>query len=230
MKKYFLLLLSVFFLSPTFALCNFGTMQPALVYSAVPGATLEAKVYIYNLYGDRITHVKVSSVSVPEGWTYSFEPEASYVTYSISGQETQIYENLAVEPMGQTNDTSKYEGVEYLQSPSVMGMYIPAKVIKMKLDVPSNVPLWKTYDFSFTLDGWCLADQPGSVSTLQQRTFDFRVKTVALEFYEQRVSSPWEIIGQYAVYIAIVGAVLITIVVLVILRKMGKLIIKVEIK
>ena len=63
-----------------------------------------------------------------------------------------------------------------------------------------------------------------------QRDFDFQVRTVALEYFEERVVSPFEFLQQYAIYIAFVSALAITIIVLFVLRKMGKLIIKVEVK
>ncbi len=232
MKKYLLpLLLFAFFLTPVSAgSCNFGTMQPVIGFTAVPGATLEARINIYNPYGDSILHTKVNSVIVPDGWTYEFEPALSYVTYAIPGGTTDIEENVAVDPMPPTNDTSKYTNVEYLPSPAQIGFFIPSKVLTLRLDVPSNTILWKTFDFSFSVTGWCVDDAPGTVSVQQERDFKFQVKTVALEYYETRVVSIWETIGQYAIYIAVVLAIVITLVVLFVLRKMGKLIIKVEVK
>jgi preprotein translocase subunit Sec61beta len=233
MRRLLFPLLILLFLCPVSAqVCNLGTMQPVTGYSAVPGATLEAKVYIYNLYGEKILHVLVDpdTIIMPQGWTYTFEPEASYVTYNIPGGTTQVYENLDVEPMAATNDTSLYQDVEYLTSPSMIGYYIPAKVLTLKLDIPTTAPLWKTYDFSFSVRGWCTSDSPGAVGASQQRDFNFQVRTVALEYFEERVVSPLELLAQYAVYIALVVAIVITLIVLFVLRKMGKLIIKVEVK
>ena len=237
MRKYILSLVVLSFaFSPVFAsVCNFGTMQPVIAFSAVPGATLEAKVYIYNLYGERTLHALVNeeSIMIPDGWTYSFEPAASYITYNVPGGTTDVYENIAVEPMIAVNDTSEYAGVpniEFLPSPSMIGYYIPTKVLTLKLDIPSTTSLWKTYDFGFTMQGWCVADSPGTVSVSQERDFDFQVRTVALEYFEERVYSPWETLGQYALYIALVAAIGITLIVVFVLRKMGKLIIRVEVK
>ena len=147
--------------------------------------------------------------------------------YAITGMSQQF-----PKPTGAVNDTSVYDGEdwEFLLSPAQIGYYIPSRVITLKLDVPSDSPLWKTYDFSFDLKGWCVGDSPGTVSVSQERTFNFQVRTVALEYYEQRMDSPWEILGQYAIYIAIVGAIGITLLAIFLLRKMGKLIIKVELK
>jgi len=231
MKKINVLIALSFLLAGTsFGLCNFGTMQPVLAYSTTLGSTVTSKIYLYNLYGDRITHVVVKSFNAPEGWNVTFEPAKDDYLYSIPGGTTSILENLGVEPMGRTNNTEEIEGVEYIVDPVNVGYYIPAKPLVLRIQVPRDADLWKTYDVLFTLTGWCTADSPGSVAVTQERDFSIRIRTVALEYFEQRVVNFWEVVKQYSLYIAIVCALIVTIVVVLILKKMGKLIIKVELK
>ncbi len=226
--------LMFFLLGASFSLCNFGTMQPVSTYSAVPGATLYIEVYVYNIYGDQTVHTLVDSVNAPNGWEVSFEPEASYVTYEIPGGTTQIYENLDVPPMGKVTQEEygkvSMEGLTYLPDPVTPGYYIPAKKLRMIVEIPSDAELWKTYQLSFTLKAWCTGGAPENIAVEQNREFRFLVKTVVPEYFERKVVTFWDYLRQNALYVALASALVITLLSIYILRRMGKLIIKVEIK
>ena len=66
------------------AACSLGANPLSLDARAIPGQTVVATWNLYNLHGDRTTHVKLSIVESPD-WKISFEPELHNASYSVMG-------------------------------------------------------------------------------------------------------------------------------------------------
>ncbi|MEM3488046.1 MAG: hypothetical protein QXO75_00025 [Nitrososphaerota archaeon] len=209
-------------------------MQPVLAYSAAPGAIINAKIYLYNLYGTYPTHVLFNVTTAPPNWVININPPARNVIYEIPGGTTTIFENVGVEQMDRVNETpaTPPEGIEYIRDPVKIGMFIPAKVVYVNIEVPNNAELWKTYDIKISASAWCTGGAPGTVGATQSRDFNFQVKVVPTEYYERaQVKVGWiEFLRQNAILVALIVAIIVVILIIFVLKRMGKLILKVELK
>jgi hypothetical protein len=166
---------------------NFGTMQEETGINIEPGETYTTKIYVYNIYGNRITHVTFTVTQAPQDWDIVLEPEVHTITTNISGELVTVEENLYAEPTSPVGEIpeSVPEGMEYLQAGGVEG-YIPAKVLKVTIKVPESAPLGKTYTITVNAKATWLG-QGGMVVLSQDRNFDFTVKTVTRKFTEEIV-------------------------------------------
>ena len=228
----FILLFTIF--SVSFAQCDFGTMQPVLAYSAAPGAIINAKIYFYNLYGSYPTHVLLNVSVAPQNWKIAINPTAENRVYEIPGGTTTIFENFGVEQMDRVNEipSKPPEGIEYIRDPVKIGYYIPSKVAYINIEVPTNAELWKTYEIKISASAWCTGGAPGTVGATQSRDFNFQVKIVPTEYYERpRITMGLaDILRQNAIIVALIIAIVAVILIIFILKRMGKLILKVELK
>ncbi len=187
-----ILVLLILFLSPVYAqgeapTYNFGTMQAEKAVNIEPGESHTAKIYVYNIYGNRITHVRFSVVEAPEGWDIELEPELHTVTTNISGELVTVEENLFAEPtstVAQPPDLIP-EGMEYLQAGDVEGL-IPSKVLKVIITPPKSAPLGGTHKITVNAKATWLG-QGGMVVLSQDRNFDFTVRTMQEKFTEEIV-------------------------------------------
>lgn len=161
---------------------NFGSMQADKELNMAPGETAITKLYFYNIYGNRITHVSLSVGEAPENWGISFEPLLHETMVSISGVPTTIEENLYVEPSEAVEEipATVPEGIEYISSP--VG-YIGAKPVKVKIKVPANEKFGKYKVTINALAEWL--GQAGSVAFKQSRSFDYTVTVASKEFTEE---------------------------------------------
>lgn len=151
---------------------------------AIPGQTVFASWNLYNLYGDRTTHVKLSATGAPSDWKISFEPELHEATYSVMGVVQTIKENVALEltPVVKTKPETIPEGTDYVKHPKEEG-YIPVKVVKIYIEVPEDAELWKEHNLIFTATGSCFTE-PGAVVPAIATQLKLKVKTISEEFTE----------------------------------------------
>lgn len=187
MKKRIILVIVVSFLflpSIVNAVCSLGANPLSASAKAIPGQTVVAIWNFYNLYGDRITHVKINQTEGPE-WKITFEPELHTATYEVIGVIQTIEENVAIEPTSIVEEIPETipEGMDYVKHPKEEG-YIPVKPVKIYIEVPENAEIWKDYDFRFEAIGNCFME-PGAAVPGVATQFDLSVKTVTKEFKEE---------------------------------------------
>lgn len=190
MKKYFTVALIILILgsfsvvsAQEAAKYNFGSMQAAKELSISPGDEVETKLYFYNVYGNRITHITLFVSQAPEGWEIELEPELHNTTVDIAGITVNVTENLYVMPSTATDTIPADipEGIEYISSS--VG-YIGAKSVKIKIKVPEDEEIGKEFNITISASAEWLG-QTGAVAIKQSRDFDYIVTTVAGEFYEE---------------------------------------------
>ncbi len=170
--------------APTY---NFGTMQAEKAINIEPGQSHTANIYVYNIYGNRITHVKFSVASAPEGWDVRLDPGLHTVTTNISGELISVEENLFAEPTDTlpAKPDSPPEGVEYLEAGGVDG-FIPAKVLNVVITPPKSAGLGESHTITINAKATWLG-QGGMVILSQDRNFDFTVRTMQEKFTEEIV-------------------------------------------
>lgn len=216
--------------------CGLGTMQPVKGFVALPGSTVETKLYFYNLYDTLTTHVLLTLTDAPPGWGVEIEPPARDVVYQTPFGDVTVLENIDVPLTPKTpNCESTLTGYELIKDTVTPGTCIPAKVIYVKIRVPQNVEIGKTYEIKLTATGRCLSPQVGNVFTSQVREFTFQVKPVLSgEFYEIRRETGgfniWDFIAQNALLFSILLGIVCAIVIVILLRMMGKLVIEIKLK
>jgi len=192
MKKYLIILSILLILVSTVSAqeppkYNFGSMQPAKELSVSPGDSITTKLYFYNIYGNRITHISLSVSKAPEDWDISFDPPLHTTTVNISGIMTEVTENLFVEPSEALEEIPETipEGIEYISSS--VG-YIGAKPVLITISVPEDEKLGKSFNITISASAEWLG-QTGAVAIKQSRDFDFTVKVVPKEFKEEIVTT-----------------------------------------
>lgn len=160
---------------------NFASLQIDHAVSVSPGNSTVTKLYFYNIFGNRITHVKLSISEFPQGYTVTMAPAVHQQPYSVAGTTVFVEENLFAEPtprdsLPQTkpNDTAD---VEYIQAPSISG-WIPAKPVKITISAPPGAPIGQTGTVKVIGTANWLGNA-GTVSLNQEREFTFTVTTVA---------------------------------------------------
>ena len=169
---------------------SLGTMQPNNNYRASPGDDLVLKFYIFNAYGNRISHITLSVTNNPDNLEVVLPPLETK-TWNISGILTPIEENLYVEPMPllDAKPTNPLPGIEYLKSPNISGV-IPAKPVNFTVKIPSDSPLGVRYAVTITaLAKWY--GETGSAQVSQARPFAYSI-LVASKNYSESIYEPEE--------------------------------------
>ena len=162
---------------------NFGSAQSAKELTIAPGGEVTTKLYFYNIYGNRITHISLSVGEAPENWDITIEPALHETTVSVSGVPTTVEENLFVEPgsdVAESIPDDVPEGVEYISSP--VG-FVGAKPVLIKIKVPSDEKLGTAANVR--IDGiasWL--GQTGTAAITQGRSFEYTVTVASAEFSE----------------------------------------------
>ncbi len=180
-------LLSMSVLSQEEAKYNFGSAQQTSKLTVSPGATVSTKLYFYNVFGNRITHISLSAEELPKGWSVTFDPLLHDVTVNISGVMTTIEENLNVEPPSdvfETKPETAPEGIEFISSP--IG-YIGAKPVVVTFSMPETERLGTSHNITIIGTAEYLG-QTGTAAIKQTRGFDYAITVVAEEFTEEIVS------------------------------------------
>ena len=164
---------------------NFGTMQAAKELNVNPGAEIITKLYFYNIYGNRATHIKLEIGEAPENWIIELNPSVKSVDYDVAGTITTVDENLYVEVSEAVDEIPSIipEGIEYISSS--VG-YVGANLIEIKITVPADEE-YGTYDLRVDASAFWLG-QLGSVAIQQSRSFDYKINVVSEVFYEKPVT------------------------------------------
>jgi len=175
---------------------NFGSMQPAKEFTVNPGDVSFVKIYFYNIFGTKDTHVSLSAASAPEGWNVTIDPPKQKKEYIVAGVPLTSEENLCLNPpdnkwcvldenLPPGNPVSEKpavipEGMEYIQAAGVNG-YIPVVVAKIRFNVPENVTVGRGYGIKINaVASWF--GKVGAVALTQERDFDFTITPVAKEY------------------------------------------------
>ncbi len=161
---------------------NFGSMQPAKEFSVSAGDVIITKLYFYNIYGNKITHISLSA-EAPKNWVVTMDPPLHNTTVSIGGITTTVTENLYVEPSNATDTIPEVipEGIEYISSS--VG-YIGANPVIIKIKIPADEQVGKVDTVTITgVAEWL--GQGGAAAIKQSRNFDYTVKVVGEGLVEE---------------------------------------------
>ena len=196
MKTFFsFFLFSFIFLVGTLAIvpfvnaaCSLGASPLEMSARAKPGQTVEITWNLFNLRGDRPTHVLISKDSGLD-WDISYSPEAETKQYEVSGIITNSLENFAMDKseIVMTKPEPLPSGkVAYVVHPNAsLGYILVDKQIKIYIEIPENAKIGKQEEFVFTALGKCFGET-GSVSA--SLATELKVKIIpTTEYYEKPV-------------------------------------------
>jgi len=167
---------------------SLGTMQPINVYVTNPGKTVPIEFYIFNAYGNRVTHVVISVVENLDNLQVQL-PELKTNMWNISGIMTPIQEHIYIEPMPLVAEkpANPPEGIYYLKTTNVTD-YIPAKKVTVNVTMPANAQLGTEYKLTLMADAnWY--GELGTAQVSQSRPFAYRLLVVA-ENYSETLYNP----------------------------------------
>ena len=162
---------------------NFGSAQGAKTLTISPGGEATTKLFFYNIYGNRITHIVLEVADAPQGWDITIEPALHETNVIVSGIPTTVEENLFVEPgsdVAESIPDDVPEGIEYISSP--IG-FVGAKPVLISIKVPEDAKLGTVA--KITIDGtasWL--GQTGTAAITQGRSFEYTVTVASSEFSE----------------------------------------------
>ena len=161
---------------------NFGSAQASEDLTVTPGEEVSTKLFFYNIFGNRITHISLTLENAPSNWDVSIDPEQHDTTVSISGVATTINENLYVKPSEAIEVAPKDvpEGFEYISSP--VG-FIGAKPVIITIKVPEDEKLGTSATVTISATAEWLGKTGGIVFN-QGRTFNYQVTVLSEEFTE----------------------------------------------
>jgi hypothetical protein len=201
--------------------CSMGMTPLSASIRATPGQTAIVTWNLYNIYGDRLTHVTLSYTS-DTNWPVTFEPALKNVTYDIAGVKVTVTENLALEPNPPVKVKPDVipQGMNYLKHP-FSDEYIPVNVVKISIKIPEDAEVWQTHEFTVSAEGKCFTE-PGTVIPSLSTPLKISVQVVPREFYEKVVLQvPWYV--QYS-YVIIAIAIIVLVAIIYLIYRRGKLV------
>ncbi len=195
---------------------SLGTMQPINVYVTNPGKTVSVEFYIFNAYGNRVTHVTLSVAKNPDNLEVELPPLQTN-TWNISGIMTPIQENLYVEPMPMVAEkpANPPDRIYYLKTTNVTD-YIPAKKVTVKVKMPEDAQLGTEYKLDLMADAKWYGEL-GTAQVSQARPFSYRLVVVAENFSETLYNPPANTGGGFGMDSTTIFGVVISVLVIVIL-------------
>ena len=170
---------------------SLGTMQPTNVYVASPGKNLTVEFYIFNAYGNRVSHITLAVGNNPANLQVELPPLQKN-NWNISGIITPIEEHLYIDPMPivEVKPDNPPEGIYYLKSTNVTG-YIPAKKVQATVKMPADAELGGTYSFTIMALAQWYGDL-GTAQVSQSRPFPFKIRVVTENYSETLYNPPEE--------------------------------------
>ncbi len=162
---------------------NFGSAQGDAEIKISPGKEGTVKLFFYNIFGNRITHIRLDVSEAPEDWVISFDPSSHTTAVNLSGVLVNVTENLFVEPSKAVDKIPEDvpESIEYISSS--VG-YIGAKPVIITIKVPEDEQVGKVENITISgVASWL--GQTGNVAIVQSRDFTYQVTVVAEEFTEE---------------------------------------------
>jgi len=171
--------------------CSIGANPLSMDARATPGQTVTATWNLYNIHGDRITHVKVSPSEPMPGWEIIIDPLLHNATYNVSNVLQTVEENVGLEPsqVAASIPGTIPEGMDYVRHPDGEN-YIPVKPVKIYVMVPETAEPWKDYNLTFEALGSCFME-PGAAIPAIATQLELNIKVVSESgFFEERVTTP----------------------------------------
>jgi hypothetical protein len=176
---------------------NFGTMQGNKLIPVEPGKTAESKLYLFNVHGDRDTHVSIGVVEAPPGFKVEIEPTPHPAVYNVTGVIINTTESLVAPvtpietlPKVRPDENSTPPGIEYITLGGIEG-FVPAKVLTIRVTAPADAPLWQDYGLKLSATaGWFDVGESGPVAVRQARDFNYGIRTITKQYTEKAVPSP----------------------------------------
>ena len=185
---FFMLLFSLGSIS---AACSLGANPLSMEAGAKPGQEVVGTWNLYNLYGDRATHIIIEKIEGPD-WMVSFTPDIHEASYEVSGETQTINENVALEESSVVLEIPENppEGVDYVKHPNQDG-YIPVRPVEIYITIPEDAKIGQDYEFVFEAKGSCFTG-PGAVIPGVATQLNFNVKPTT-DFYEKPIINDGEI-------------------------------------
>jgi len=185
---FFMLLFSLGSIS---ASCSLGANPLSMEASAKPGQEVVGTWNLYNLYGDRTTHIIIEKIEGPD-WKITFDPSLHEASYDVSGEIQTINENVALEESSVVLEIPEnpLKGVAYVKHPNQEG-YIPVKPINIYITIPKDAKIGQNYEFVFEAKGNCFTG-PGAVIPGVSTQLNFNIKPTT-EFYERPIINDGDI-------------------------------------
>jgi hypothetical protein len=168
---------------------SLGTMQPMKTYVTSPGKNVSLTFYIFNAYGNRISHITLAVGDNPDNLVVDLPPLETHM-WNISGILTPIQEHMYVEPMPivEEQPANPPAGIYYLRSTNVSG-FIPARMGQVIVEVPANAQLGTQYALTImAAANWY--GELGTSQVSQARPFNYIIQVVAENYSESLYNPP----------------------------------------
>jgi len=169
---------------------SLGTMQPIKTYISSPGKNVTLTFYIFNAYGNRISHITLYVSDNPDNLEVILPP-LQHNRYNISGISTVIDEQLYVcnmsivevkpDPVPTDNFCYK-EPTYYLKSTNVSG-FIPAKRVEVMVKMPEDAKLGTQYALTIMANANWYGEM-GTSQVSQARPFTYNIAMVSENYSE----------------------------------------------
>ncbi|MFQ5531340.1 MAG: hypothetical protein ACE5ES_01865, partial [Candidatus Nanoarchaeia archaeon] len=165
------------------AACSLGANPLSMEARAKPGQEVIGTWNLYNLYGDRTTHVIIEKIQGPD-WEVGYDPDIHEASYEVSGVIQTIDENIALEKNLVVLQVPEIppQGMDYVKHPNQPG-YIPVKPIDIYITIPEDAKIGQDYKFVFEAKGNCFLGQGAAIPGVSTQ-LNFNVKPTT-EFYEK---------------------------------------------
>ncbi|MBI2452372.1 hypothetical protein HYV50_04840 [Candidatus Pacearchaeota archaeon] len=190
-KKTIIIVFTIFFFFIIYlplinAACSLGANPLKMEAGAKPGQEVVGAWNLYNLYGDRTTHVKVEKTQGPD-WKITFDPLLHQASYEVSGEIQTIEENIAIEKSSIVLEIPENlpQEMDYVKHPNQEG-YILVKPIDIYITIPENAKIGQNYEFVFEAEGNCFLEAGAAVPGIATQ-LEFNVKPTT-EFYEKPIT------------------------------------------
>lgn len=173
------------------AACSLGANPLHMSVSAVPGETVVVTWNLYNIHGDRVTHVVIEGAEENPDWEVFYDPELHTASYNVTGVVQEINENvgLAATEVVDEIPNPKPEGYDYVNYPGGDG-YIPVMPIDIFVKVPEDAELFEDYVLTFNGVGKCFMEE-GTVIPGIATKLELTIRTVSGEpFFETPIATP----------------------------------------
>lgn len=180
----------LFSLSLISSACSLGANPLSMEARAKPGQEVVGTWNLYNLYGDRTTHVKIEKIEGPN-WKINYNPDIHKASYEVVGEIQTIEENIAIEKSSVVLEVPKDipEGMNYVKHPSQEG-YIPVKPINIYITIPKDAKIGQNYKFVFEAQGNCFLEAGTAIPGIATQ-LEFNIKPTT-EFYEKPITQDQE--------------------------------------
>lgn len=168
-----------------YASCSIGASPLEMSAKARPGQTVEVAWNLFNLGGDRPSHVLVTKSSGPD-WSIAYIPRAENKSYDISGISQSIFENFAIDksPIVSAKPVS---GVYVVHPNASLGYIVVENIMKIRITLPEDADIGEQQNFIFTALARCFGES-GAVTASVATELKVHI-TPSTDYYESAVDS-----------------------------------------